>query len=128
MSYEMEDLPVHTDERGVVFEPIETELLQMQCNVHVVTSQPGAIRGNHYHLKGTETIAAAGPALVRVREGGELRDILIPDGKIYRFVFPPGVPHAIKNAGDGLNMLVAFNTVEHDPQHPDTVQDILIED
>ncbi len=128
MSYEMEDLLVHADERGVVFEPVDAGMIASQRNVHVVTSHPGVVRGNHYHLQGTETIAVAGPALIRVRDGGELRDILVSDGKIYRFVFPPGMPHAMKNTGVGLNILVAFNTVEHDPQHPDTVQDILIED
>ena len=128
MSVEMNEILVHVNEQGVVFEPVDAEMIASQRNVHVVTSHPGVVRGNHYHLLGTETIAVAGPALVRVRDGGELRDILVSDGKIYRFVFPPGMSHAVKNTGFGLNILVAFNTVKHDPQHPDTVQDILIDD
>lgn len=126
-SVKIDDLLVHADERGMVFEPVGSEVLLAQRNVHVVTSRPGAIRGNHYHLQGTETIAVSGPALVRIKQDGDSQDIPVADGKIIRFTFPPGVPHAIKNTGDGLNILVAFNTVEHDPEQPDTVQDILIE-
>ena len=128
MSLKMEELPALIDERGVVFEPVGSEVLPAQRNVHVVTSRPGAIRGNHYHLQGTETIAVSGPALVRIKQDGDLQDIPVADGKIIRFTFPPGIPHAIKNTGDGENILVAFNTVEHDPEQPDTVQDVIIEE
>ena len=127
MSLEIDCLTVHSDARGVVFEPLEKEMIAAQLNVHVVISQPGVVRGNHYHLNGTEIIAVMGPALVRIREDGKLRDIEIVDKKVYRFTFPPNVPHAIKNTGDQLNMLVAFNTCEHDPENPDTVQEMLIE-
>jgi UDP-2-acetamido-2,6-beta-L-arabino-hexul-4-ose reductase len=127
MSLKMEELPVHADERGMVFEPIGPDELPAQRNIHVVRSQPGAIRGNHYHLQGTETIAVSGPALVRFRKDGELQDIPVANGKISRFTFLPGIPHAIKNTGDSPNILVAFNTIEHDPQHSDTVEFLLIE-
>ena len=127
MSLEIDCLTVHSDARGVVFEPLEKEMISAQLNAHVVISQPGVVRGNHYHLNGTEIIAVMGPALVRIREDGKLCDIEIVEKKVYRFTFPPNVPHAIKNTGDQLNMLVAFNTCEHDPENPDTVQEMLIE-
>ena len=123
----MDQLPVHSDARGVVFEPLELEMIAAQRNTHVVISKPGVIRGNHYHLQGTETIAVVGPALVRIRQDENLRDIVVPEEKVYRFTFPPKIPHAIKNTGDRVNILVAFNTCEHDPENPDTVQEILIE-
>lgn len=56
-----------------------------------------------------------------------MRDIEVPDQEIYRFILPAKVPHAIQNSSDRPNVIVAFNTCEHDPQNPDTVQDILIE-
>jgi len=127
MPVKIDRLTVHEDARGVVFEPLAPDLIAAQRNVHVVTSGPGVVRGNHRHLKGTEIIAVAGPALVRIREGGILRDIEVPDRQVYRFILPALVSHAIKNTGNQPNVLVAFNTVEHDPQHPDTVLDILIE-
>ena len=33
----------------------------------------------------------------------------------------------IKNTGKDINILIAFNTLSHDPQNPDAVSDILIE-
>lgn len=126
MSLEIDSLTVHTDARGVVFEPLAADRIASQRNAHVVISQPGVVRGNHYHSRGTETIAVAGPALVRIKENDEIRDIEVPKKKVYRFTFPPNVPHAIKNTGDQLNILVAFNTCEHDPEDPDTIQKILI--
>ena len=127
MSVEMDQLPVHSDDRGVVFEPLELEMIAAQRNTHVVISNPGVVRGNHYHQQGTETIAVVGPALVRIRQDENLRDIVVPEENVYRFSFPPKIPHAIKNTGDRVNILVAFNTCEHDPENPDTVQEILIE-
>ena len=127
MPVQIDSLWVHTDARGVVFEPLAADSIAGQHNTHVVISRPGVVRGNHYHLQGTETIAVAGPALVRIREEGNLRDIEVPDQKVYRFIFPPQMPHAIKNTADRLNFLVAFNTCAHDPQHPDTIEDILLE-
>ena len=56
-----------------------------------------------------------------------MRDIEVPDQKVYRFILPPRVPHAIKNTGVRSNVLIASNICEHDPENPDTVQDILID-
>ena len=127
MPFEIERLLMHTDTRGVVFEPLGTEMIASQRNAHVVISQPGVVRGNHCHRHGTEIIAVMGPALVRIRDVGELRDIEVPDQEVYRLILPPQVSHAIKNTGDRPKVLIAFNTCEHDPDNPDTVQDILIE-
>jgi len=127
MSVKIDSLTVHADARGVVFEPLEADRIGLQRNAHVVVSDPGVVRGNHYHLQGTEIIAVKGPSLVRIKENEKLRDIEVPAEKVYRFTIPPHVPHAIKNTGDRANILVAFNTCEHDPQNPDTVPELLIE-
>lgn len=122
----VEKLTVFTDERGMVFNPIEMSDLADQQNFHVVTSAPQAIRGNHYHRKGTETIIVMGPALIRVREKESIRDIVIPDRSVYRLTIPPGVPHAIKHTGSESGVLLSFNTTGYDPQNPDVVQDVLL--
>lgn len=126
MTVTYEKLKIATDQRGFVFEPISTGDFIHQRNAHMVISFPGVVRGNHYHIKGKETISVFGPALVRFRENGEVKDLLIPDKEAWRFVFPPGVPHAIKNLGKDTNILVAFNTVEYDSENADTMADPLI--
>jgi dTDP-4-dehydrorhamnose 3,5-epimerase-like enzyme len=121
-------LPLKRDERGSVCELLETERLPDQQNVHVVLTGPGGIRGNHFHRKGEETVVVYGPALVRIREGETTSDTVVPEGKVLRLVIPPGVSHAIKNTGSQPNVLVAFNTMRHDPQNADTVKDILLQE
>ncbi len=126
MSVLIDELKIHADSRGAVFEPLDPMLIKDQQNVHVVISEPGAVRGNHYHLKGKEIISVTGPALVRIREESTMKDINIPSGKAYRLTIPPGVSHAIQNTGDRPNILIAFNTMSHDPENPDVLQDILV--
>ena len=127
MSVTYENLHVISDSRGFVFEPLAANAFCYQRNAHVAVSLPGVIRGNHYHIKGEETITVIGPALVRFRENEKINDIEIEIGKTCRFTFPPGVPHAIKNLGNKHNVLVAFNSIEHDSQNPDTVEEVLID-
>ena len=112
-------LKVHTDARGAVFEPLEPQLLGGWRNVHAVITVPGAVRGNHRHPRGTEVSAVVGAALVRYRERGETRDVLVPAGEVWRFEFPPGIAHAFKNTGERPFLLVSFNTELHDPAAPD---------
>lgn len=126
MPVSIEILTLITDSRGWVLELLDTEKFPSQQNAHMVISFPGVVRGNHYHLKGEETITVLGPSLVRFRENGEITDVVIPEKEARRFVFPPGVSHAIQNLGQDINVLVAFNTLEHDPANPDTKADPLI--
>lgn len=112
-------LEVHADARGAVFEPLEPQLLGGWRNVHAVITEPGAVRGNHRHLRGTEVSSVSGAALVRYQEGGEIREVRVPAGAVWRFEFPPGVAHAFKNTGDRSFLIVSFNTELHDPAAPD---------
>jgi dTDP-4-dehydrorhamnose 3,5-epimerase-like enzyme len=126
MAIPYESLRVVSDSRGVVFEPIGAHDILRQKNSHVVISGPGVIRGNHYHLNGEEIMAVMGPALVRIKDHGIVDDVTVPEGKAYQFVFRSGVSHAIMNLSNHANILAAFNTIEHDPQNPDTVGDVIL--
>jgi dTDP-4-dehydrorhamnose 3,5-epimerase-like enzyme len=114
------------DSRGIVFEPVGAEILSGQRNVHVVLTEPGGVRGNHVHHRSDEIAVLIGPALVRVREDGTVRDIPVPDGETLRFTIPAGVSHAFQNTGTKPMLLVAFNTTAFDPANPDTFRDALI--
>jgi dTDP-4-dehydrorhamnose 3,5-epimerase-like enzyme len=116
---ERRQLKVHADGRGAVFEPLEPALLAGWRNVHAVVSEPGAVRGNHRHLRGTEMTAVLGPALVRFAVGEQVEEVTVPAGEAWRFLFPAGTAHAFKNTGDKPFVLVSFNTEEHDPARPD---------
>ncbi len=122
----IETITFPTDARGLVIEPIGADRIAGQRNVHLVITEPGCVRGNHYHRRGTEITLALGPGLFRYRTGDSFEDILIPKGQALRFTIPPGVGHAFQNTGDAPMILLGFNTEEHNSQEPDVVRDILI--
>ena len=114
------------DARGALFEPLDADGLALQRNTHVVLTEPGCVRGNHYHLAGTEVSVVPGPAFVRLKEDGRIHDIEVPDGETWRFTIPPGVVHAYRNPGPRTMLLVAFNTEAHDPARPDAVREDIL--
>ena len=123
----VEHLTFPTDGRGLVVEPLRSDEFVAQRNAHLVLTVPGAIRGNHYHRRGTEVALVLGPALVRVRDADGLRDHELAPGQAVRFTFPPGVPHAMLNTGSQPLIILSFNTEAHDPAQPDVVREVLIE-
>ena len=127
MKVKIDQLKTYSDMRGIVFEPIEKESISTQENCHLVISEPGVIRGNHYHLNGTETIAIVGPAFLRLKEGNDIYDFEVPAKQVYKFIIPPKVTHAIKNLSEKINILIAFNTLAFDAQNPDAIGDKLID-
>jgi dTDP-4-dehydrorhamnose 3,5-epimerase-like enzyme len=116
----LERVHTHRDARGCLFEPLNDAELRVQRNVHVVITEPNGLRGNHVHQTATETTSVVGPCLVRLKEGGNLRDVEIPAGETWRLTIPPGVVHAFRNTGDAPMVLVSFSTNLHDPAGTDT--------
>ncbi len=115
------DLPDHGDVRGYSFTaPAEAlEFVGAIKDMHFASVLPGAVRGNHFHLRRREAIVifsespwsfhwddAGGAAPQRAeftRTGATL--ILIA----------PGASHAVRNNGNKLLSLVAFSSEPHDP-------------
>lgn len=122
----IEQVTFFQDTRGWVIEPIGEELIRLQRNIHVVFTEPGQVRGNHYHQHTTEVMLVMGPALVRLREDGAVRDISVAAGEAWRFTIPPGIPHAIQNTGTRPGVLTSFNDLPHNRAKPDTIRDMLI--
>jgi dTDP-4-dehydrorhamnose 3,5-epimerase len=123
----VENVSFFSDARGWVIEPVSEALLAGKRNVHVVFSEPGTIRGNHYHERTTEVFVVVGPALIRLRESGGMRDVRVPAGQAMRFTVPPGVAHAIQNTGARPMVLMSFSSLPHDRANPDTFAAVLIE-
>ncbi len=86
---DIEPLQAHHDARGSLFEPLDDRELASQKNVHVVLTEPGGVRGNHFHRTSVEMTAVVGPCLVRLKELQQMRDIEVPAGEIWRFTIPP---------------------------------------
>lgn len=127
MTVLIEDLRTVINNNGVLFEPLNDHELTGQGNVHVTLTEPGRVRGNHFHIAGREMITVFGATLVRYREGETTHEVVVADNEIKRFTFPAGVAHAFKNIGTKTSTQIAFNTEVHDPAKPDTVKMVLIE-
>lgn len=123
----IEPMTFPTDQRGFVLEPLGPDAIPLQQNVHLALTEPGHIRANHYHKRGHETLVVMGPALFRYRDNGDIKDLEVSPGQAYRIEIPAGVSHAFQNPGPGPMIIIAFNTIPHDPNHPDVVRDVLIE-
>lgn len=123
----VERLPLRADLRGCLWEPATGAELAVQQNCHVVITEPGAVRGNHFHKLGTEIASQRGPARVRFRDEQGIQEVIVAEGEVVRFVFPPGCAHAFQNNGASPSLLVCFNTVAHDPSAPDVYREVLIE-
>jgi quercetin dioxygenase-like cupin family protein len=67
-----------------------------------------------------------GPCLIRLKEGGSMRDLEVPAGEIWRLTIPPGVVHAFRNTGDSVMVLVSFSTNLHDPAGTDTLREQIL--
>lgn len=126
-SVQIEVLKLISDARGRVFEPLAADLFPAQRNAHVVITEPGAVRGNHFHEHGTEVATVFGHTLVRWKENGSIGERVVDENAVVRFTLPPFVVHAFQALGDRPNLIVAFNTLAHDPANPDVKRDVLIE-
>ena len=120
-------IEAHRDPRGALFEPLSDAELATQRNVHVVLTQPNEVRGNHVHLTAEESTTVVGPCLVRLKEQGDVRDVEVPAGEVWRFTIPPGVAHAYRNVGSAIMVLVSFSTRLHEPAGDDTRREVILD-
>jgi dTDP-4-dehydrorhamnose 3,5-epimerase-like enzyme len=126
MSVNIETLRAFCDARGSLFEPLNESELARQKNVHVVLTQPGEVRGNHFHRHATEMTTLVGPCQVRLKDAEGLRDVAVPAGEVWRFTISPGVTHAFRNTGPAPMTMVSFSTQVHDAAGADTQRDVIL--
>ncbi len=83
--------------------------------LHVVRSEPGAIRGNHYHPGSAEWLHIfGGRATFHWEEDGQVRSRVIDRDDVLIFI-PPGISHAVTNDSDRAVYLWAFREPSDQP-------------
>ena len=127
MTVTIERIELRQDHRGFVFEPLTGGQLKDQKNTHLVLTEPGCVRGNHYHSRATETLALFGSWLVRYRETGSIKELRFGEREAARITIPPGIAHAFQNTGKWPAILIVFSTLPREELLNDTVADVLIE-
>ena len=109
------------DVRGFSFTaPAEAlEYVGRMADVHLASTGPNAVRGNHYHLKRREAIVVlpgsrwsfhwdegeGTPAQHRTFDGGAAVLVLVA----------PGASHAVRNDGDQTLWLMTISSESYDP-------------
>ena len=130
--FEKFDILTNRDERGWVsnlldFMPIKPVDLK---NVHIVSMEPGAVRGNHYHKRQVEALCVLGLKM-RVkavnRKTGESCEEVIGDRPPSMYVVQPEVSHAFRNESDQVSYLVCFTDTTYDFDNPDSFSDEVFE-
>lgn len=114
------DLDMHTDARGSFTEFIRTpERGQVSVNV----SNPGIVKGNHWHhTKNEKFLVVRGTGVIRFRRIGDDRVFEYPvSGEKLQVVdIPVGYTHNIENTGDDIMVTIMWANEPFDPDHPDT--------
>lgn len=109
------------DARGMSFTvPAEAlEFLGHVSDVHLASTKPGAVRGNHFHLRRHEAIVVLPGCRWSLHwDGGEASSSQSRqfDGSSAILVtVSPGSSHAVRNNGESTLWLIAFSSEIYDP-------------
>lgn len=123
--FRIDDLTVHADPRGVLFEALRftTQDIPPGGQIYVYSVAPGERRGDHYHEKKSEWFfcVAGMVRLLMTAPDGRLVDETLDAGTPKLVHAAPGTSHAVVNEGDAPAVIVAYASKEFDPADPDTV-------
>ena len=130
---EILDLEKKSDERGWLIEVLGGDLPE-GCEefgqLHVSVAYPGKVRGNHYHTRKVEWFcvpAGKGLLLLKDRETGEAREVLMGVNNLKTIKIEPGAIHAIKNIGEEDMVLIVYSNESFDPEDLDTFYEKILE-
>jgi mannose-6-phosphate isomerase-like protein (cupin superfamily) len=110
------------DARGLSFTapPEALAYVGRMADVHVASIKPGAIRGNHFHLRRREAIVVLPSSRWSFHwdEGnGDAVQHREFDGSCAVLVLvAPGASHAVRNDGEGILWLTAISSEPYDPE------------
>jgi dTDP-4-dehydrorhamnose 3,5-epimerase-like enzyme len=117
---QISDLNNSGDARGFSFTaPAEAlAFVGRMSDVHMASTKPGSVRGNHYHLKRREAIVVLPGTKWSFHwdedeKSAQHRDF---DGSTaVQILISPGASHAVRNDGDALLWLIAISSETYDP-------------
>jgi len=123
IKYKIKELKIHSDRRGWLVEMLKrNELKEEIKQIYVATINPGATRGNYYHLKRTEWFfIAAGKAELHLEDLKAKKKIRLrlSSKKPEVITIFPKIAHAVKNVGKETIYLVSAQNTIYNPKNPD---------
>jgi dTDP-4-dehydrorhamnose 3,5-epimerase-like enzyme len=118
-------LDAKREARGWSVEPAASAVLGSGFvkNVHLVSLEPGTVRGNHVHHKQLEfAIVFGGRCLVAAEnEKGEREEMIVGPDDLLLLEMQPNIRHAFKNIGERAMFLLAYTDTPYDRENPDTL-------
>jgi len=117
----IEELSNRGDQRGPSYSVPEQalEYVGRVADVHLGSSKPGAVRGNHYHLRRREAIVVLpGPRWSLHWDEGEGAAPLhrsFDGSQAVLVLLEPGTSHAVRNDGKQPLWFVACSSEPYDP-------------
>jgi dTDP-4-dehydrorhamnose 3,5-epimerase-like enzyme len=121
MTVQISELDNHGDARGFSFAlpPQALDFLGQVGDLHLASTSPGAVRGNHYHVHKREAIVFLPGAAWSLHwdegEGTTLQRRSFDGSSAVLVLISPGCSHAVRNDGTGLLWLVAGSSEAYDP-------------
>jgi dTDP-4-dehydrorhamnose 3,5-epimerase-like enzyme len=121
MKIQISELNNLGDARGFSFSPPAAALdfLGRIADMHLASTAPKAVRGNHYHLRKREAIVILpGPSWSLHWDEGEgtpAQHRSFPGSSAVLVLISPGASHAVRNDGSAALWLVACSSEAYDP-------------
>jgi oxalate decarboxylase/phosphoglucose isomerase-like protein (cupin superfamily) len=115
------ELPNSGDARGYSFTaPAEAlAFVGRMSDVHLASTKPGSVRGNHYHLRRREAIVILPGAKWSLHwdegEGQPAQHRQFNGSLAVLVLVSPGASHAVRNDGDRDLWLAAISSETYDP-------------
>jgi oxalate decarboxylase/phosphoglucose isomerase-like protein (cupin superfamily) len=121
MKIQISELSNSGDGRGFSFTaPVEAlEYVGRMADVHLASTKPGAVRGNHYHLRRREAIVVLPGSKWSFHwdEGNQTpaQHSEFDGSHAVLVLVSPEASHAVRNDGEELLWLVAISSERYDP-------------
>ncbi|MDI6785260.1 MAG: cupin domain-containing protein [bacterium] len=122
---------IYKDSRGWVANPIEKSVLPSKefGHIHIVSIEPNALRGNHYHNIHNEWAIIFGGKYLFAwfdREEDKVIKEIVEEDSFVIYEIPLTVPHVFKNIDQKTVYLMAYYDHEFDSKNPDMIRYNLI--
>lgn len=114
----IDKLEIKADSRGSLVEAFKLS----EGQVHYVIVNPHESRGNHYHLRKTESfvvIYGSAEIVVKDRESGDVMTVVANGSKPLRVTISPNFTHRFTATDEGA-ILLALTSEQFNPDDPDT--------
>lgn len=120
MKIQILELKNSGDQRGFSFTPPQAlDFLGGIADMHLASSVPGAVRGNHYHVSKREAIVLLPGTKWSLHwdegEGSAVQNRSFDGETAILLLVSPGSSHAVRNDGTSLLWLVACSSEGYDP-------------